>query len=80
MFWCLNLMNELGVTASLWVREIYDCVPQIQCWNALHDNPVSSDMMSAAVLLWDTSVCFLQVHEIGTNVCDPNIHITPPSV
>ena len=43
-------------------------------------NPASSGKRSASVLLCDTAVCFLQAHEIGTNVCDPNIHRTPPEV
>ena len=45
------------------------CVTQIDWWNAFSmRNPASSEIMSASVLLWDTAVCFLQAHEIGTNV------------
>ena len=43
-------------------------------------NPASSDFLSASVLLWETTVCFLHAHEIGTNVCDRNIHITSPEL
>ena len=43
-------------------------------------NLVSSDIITASVLLWDTAACFLHVHEIGTNVCDPSTRRTPPKV
>ena len=43
-------------------------------------NPASSEIISASVLLWDTAVCFFQVSEIGTHVCDPNMRRTPPDV
>ena len=39
-------------------------------------NPASSDIVSASVMLWHTAVCSLQAHEIGTNVCDRNMHTT----
>ena len=35
--------------------------------------PASSEIIPASVLPWDTAVCLLQAHEIGTSVCDPNI-------
>ena len=43
-------------------------------------NPASNNPILALVLLWDTTVCLLQTHEIGTYVCDPNMHRTPPEV
>ena len=43
-------------------------------------NPASSNIISASVLLWDKAVGSSQAHEIGTNVCDPNIHMAPPEV
>ena len=35
---------------------------------------------SDSALLWETAVCFLHIHEIGTNVCGPNTHSKPPDV
>ena len=43
-------MKRLRVTSILWVHNIYECVPQIQCWNALMHHPESIDIISASVL------------------------------
>ena len=74
-------MNRLGVASRSVEQQIHDCVPQIHCWNALRPSScIKRYIFSSSVLLWDTVVCFLQAHEIGTNLCDPNIHRTPPDV
>ena len=76
MFYDLRLMNMLGVVSSLEVQYIKDCVHKFIAGVNSVRNPASCDIISAAMLLWDTAVCFLQAHEIGTNVCDPNIQNT----
>ena len=42
--------------------------------------PASSEIISDSALLSETAVCFLHIHEMGTNVCDPNTHSEPPDV
>ena len=37
----------------------------------------SGEIFSDSALLWETAVCFLHIHQHGTNVCDPNTHNTP---
>ena len=44
-----------------------------------HDVCVKCDELQD-VYRFGTSVCCLQAHEIGTHVCDPNIHIKPLGV
>ena len=41
-------------------------------------SPVSNEMISDSVELWDTDVCFLHIQLIGTNVRLPKIHKIPP--
>ena len=40
-------------------------------------NPATKHFNSACVLLCDTVVCLLHIHEIGTNALLPNMHRTP---
>ena len=42
--------------------------------------PASREMISAFVELCGTEVCFIHILLIGTNVCLPKIHKTPPEV
>ena len=43
-------------------------------------NPVSSEIISDSVELWETDVCFLHIQLIGTNVWLPKMHNVPPEV
>ena len=43
-------------------------------------NPVSKEIISDSVELWETDVCFLHIHLIGTNVWLPKMHNVPPEV
>ena len=43
-------------------------------------NPVSKEMISDSVELWETAVCFLHIQLFGTNVWLPNMHNVPPEV
>ena len=45
-----------------------------------HLNPVSREIISDSVELWETDVCFLHTQLIGTNVWLPKIHNVPPEV
>ena len=59
------------VCIVLWwcpTNSLLECLPCVTL--------ASSDIISASVL-WDTAVCFLQAHEIGINVCDPNTEHHP---
>ena len=40
----------------------------------------SGDITSDSPLLWETAVCIMHIHEIGTHVCDPNTQSRPPGV
>ena len=42
--------------------------------------PVSREMISDSVELWETAVCFLHIQPIGTNVWLPKTHNVPPEV
>ena len=43
-------------------------------------NPVSKEMVSDSVELWETAVCFLHIQLVGTKVWLPNMHNVPPEV
>ena len=43
-------------------------------------SPVSREMVSDYVELWETAVCFLHIQLIGTNVWLPKMHNVPPEV
>ena len=43
-------------------------------------SPVSSEIISDSVELWETDVCFLHIQLVGTNVWLPKIHNVPPEV
>ena len=43
-------------------------------------SPVSSEIISDSVELWETDVCFLHIQLIGTNVSLPKTHNVPPEV
>ena len=43
-------------------------------------NPVSNEMISDSVELWETAVCSLHIRLIGTNVWLPKTHNVPPEV
>ena len=43
-------------------------------------SPVSNEMISDSVELWETEVCFLPNQLIGTNVWLPKVHNVPPEV
>ena len=43
-------------------------------------NPVSKEIISDSVELWETDVCFLHIQLIGTNVSLPKTHNVPPEV
>ena len=43
-------------------------------------SPVSREMISDSVELWETAVCFLHIQLIGTNVWLPKTHNVPPEV
>ena len=43
-------------------------------------NPVSREIISDSVELWETAVCFLHIQLIGTNVWLPKTHNVPPEV
>ena len=43
-------------------------------------SPVSREMISDCVELWETDVCFLHIQLIGTNVWLPKMHNVPPEV
>ena len=43
-------------------------------------NPVSREIISDSVELWETDVCFLHIQLIGTNVWLPKTHNVPPEV
>ena len=42
--------------------------------------PASREITSASVELCETEVCFLHIQLIGTNVCLPKMHMSPPDV
>ena len=43
-------------------------------------SPVSREMISDSVELWETDVCFLHIQLIGTNVWLPKTHNVPPEL
>ena len=43
-------------------------------------NPVSREIISDSVELWETEVCFTHIQLIGTNVWLPTMHNVPPDV
>ena len=43
-------------------------------------SPVSREIISDSVELWETDVCFLHIQLVGTNVWLPNTHNVPPEV
>ena len=43
-------------------------------------SPVSREMISDSVELWEKAVCFLHIQLIGTNVWLPKMHSVPPEV
>ena len=43
-------------------------------------SPISKEMISDSVELWETAVCFLHIQLIGTNVWLPKTHNVPPEV
>ena len=43
-------------------------------------SPVSKEIISDSVELWETAVCFLHIQLIGTNVWLPKTHNVPPEV
>ena len=43
-------------------------------------SPVSKEMISDSVELWETAVCFLHIQLVGTNVWLPKMHNVPPEV
>ena len=72
MFQDCSLMNKLGVAASLecniFMIESHKFNAGMPSMRELAPSEIVSDSVLA--------VCFLQAHEIGTNVCDPNVHRT----
>ena len=48
--------------------------------NPSYLSPVSKEIISDSVELWETDVCFLHIHLIGTNVWLPKVHNAPPEV
>ena len=43
-------------------------------------SPMSQEMISDSVELWETKVCFMQIQLSGTNVWLPSMHKGPPDV
>ena len=68
--------------------EIWDTLPKIEtirsdnsrAGNPSNLSPVSNEMISDSVELWETAVCFLHIQLIGTNVWLPKMHYVPPEV
>ena len=54
--------------------------PGVTASNPSFLGPASKDLTSASVLLCDTAVSFLHVHEIGTKVWLPKMHSIPPDI
>ena len=48
--------------------------------NPSNPSPVSKEIFSDSVELWETAVCFLHIQLIGTNVWLPKMHNVPPEV
>ena len=80
MFWYWCLMNKLGITYSLKYTIPKTVSHNFNAGMSSMRNPASNDIISATVLPWETAVSCLQAHEIVTNVCDTNMHWTPPEI
>ena len=67
--------------------EIWDTLPRTETIRSHNSragkpsnlSPVSREMISDSVELWETDVCFLHIQLIGTNVWLPKTHNVPPS-
>ena len=70
--WSRLQLGRCNTHLTVSTSSLLECPPSVF--------PASSDIIPASVLHWDTAVRFSQAQEIGTNVCDPNTHRTPPDV
>ena len=82
-FWLLSVSTGRSVLSEVW-----DTLPKTEtirshysrASNPSNLNPVSKEMISDSVELWETAVCFLHIQLMGTNVGLPKTHNVPPEV
>ena len=82
--WCLFSLFSSFPDGSE-IREIFPRTETIRSHNSRAGkpsnlSPVSKEMISDSVELWETAVCFLHIQLIGTNVWLPKTHSVPPEV
>ena len=83
-FWCL-WTSLSGCPDRSETRDIFPRTETIRSHNSRAGkpsnlSPVSKEMISDSVELWETAVCFLHIQLIGTNVWLPKTHNVPPEV
>ena len=82
--WCLY-SSLSGFTDRSETREIFPRTETIRSHSSRagkpsKPSPVSREIISDSVELWETAVCFLHIQLIGTNVWLPKTHNVPPEV
>ena len=82
--WCL-WSSLSGCTDRSETRETFTRTETIKshssrAGNPSNPSPVSNEMISDSVEVWETDVCFLHIQLIGTNVWLPKMHKIPPEV
>ena len=84
----------MWVRRKEWLFRVCDAqsFPWLAYWMSFQDIPQIEELVihrnvnlrrakkADSALLWETAVCFLHVHEVGTNVYGPKTHSKPPDV